>query len=84
MLRNDQLRKSLPAKVTAIGFIGLILLAQFHLVFVITKREGPEWIAYGMQGALILVFLGGIGMLWLRFKGGSDASIDDSEGDQSR
>lgn len=78
MLTNAQLRKSFPAKLTAIGFIGLILLGQFWLVYLMMGREGPQWIGYAMQVSLVAVILGGIGLLGIKLFGKPAAVEQDS------
>ena len=77
MLTNT-IRQSLAAKITALSFIVMILLANFWLIYVITDTPGPEWIKVGFAFSMLGAFIGGFWLLVLQLKV-KEIPIDDSD-----
>lgn len=61
-------------RVTAIAFIGLIILGNIWLMGMITGAPPPAWTANGFFACIALAALGGIGMLIARLTASSDLS----------
>lgn len=62
---QDSLRKSWPARLSALGFILVVLLGNVWLTFGLTKEPIPTWLGIGMAVAIGLTLLGGVGLVAL-------------------
>lgn len=62
---HPQLKKSAPAKISAIGFIILIIFGNLWLVDALILKATPVWVSYGFFTGVCIVFVGGIGLMYL-------------------
>ena len=62
---NDALRRSLPSKLTAIGFIVLIVSGNFWLVNALISKSPSTWVGIGFMVGSVLTMAGAIGLLTL-------------------
>lgn len=60
------LKKSAPAKISAIGFILLIIFGNLWLVNALIQSGTPYWVSYGFFIGVIFVMLGGLGLAALK------------------
>lgn len=78
---QQDIRSSWWTKLIAIGFILLILMGNFWVVFLITGQAIPEWLQSGFManiGFLVICCLGFGGMVLWRLLRGRPAVDEDS------
>ncbi len=59
---HPEVKKSAPAKITALGFIVVIIFGNLWLVNALMSTVTPFWVAYGFFTGVVLVFTGGAGL----------------------
>ncbi len=59
---HSEVKKSAPAKISAIGFIIVIVFGNLWLVNALLSTVTPFWVAYGFFTGVVLVFAGGAGL----------------------
>ena len=59
---HSEVKKSAPVKITAIGFIIVIIFGNLWLVNALMSTITPFWVAYGFFTGVVLVFAGGAGL----------------------
>jgi hypothetical protein len=59
---HPEVKKSAPVKITAIGFIIVIVFGNLWLVNALMSTVTPFWVAYGFFSGVVLVFAGGAGL----------------------
>lgn len=62
---DRKLRQSVPARVTALGFVVVILCGNFILVRMVMQTPASPWMAQGLWLGVGAVGVGGIGMALL-------------------
>jgi di/tricarboxylate transporter len=79
---HPDVKKSAPAKISAIGFIIVIVFGNLWLVNALMETATPFWVSYGFFSGVIFVMVGGIGLALLLLsgrvtgdKGGSDPEV---------
>lgn len=60
---NPEVRKSAATKISAIGFIILILSGNLWLVYAILGSQVPFWVSYGFTTGVAVTALGGIALV---------------------
>lgn len=66
---HPELKKSAPAKISAIGFVLLIIFGNLWLVNTMIQAETPYWVSYGFFTGVVLVLVGGVALTALIFAG---------------
>ena len=59
---HPEVKKSAPAKISAIGFIIVVIFGNLWLVNAVMSTATPFWVAYGFFTGVVLVFAGGAGL----------------------
>jgi hypothetical protein len=59
---HPEVKKSAPAKISAIGFIIVVIFGNLWLVNAVMSTVTPFWVAYGFFTGVVLVFAGGAGL----------------------
>ena len=59
---HPEVKKSAPAKISAIGFIIVVIFGNLWLVNAVLSTVTPFWVAYGFFTGVVLVFAGGAGL----------------------
>ena len=59
---HPEVKKSAPAKISAIGFIMVVIFGNLWLVNAVMSTVTPFWVAYGFFTGVVLVFAGGAGL----------------------
>ena len=67
---DPHLRQSPWARLTAVGFIVLILLGNYWFVLVVTAAPVPLWFERAFYGTVIAIGLSGTGLLVRGLLGG--------------
>jgi hypothetical protein len=75
---QPELKKSAPAKISAIGFIVLIVFGNLWLVNALIHVETPYWVSYGFFTGVVLVAVGGIALTALIFAGKLSPRIENN------
>lgn len=57
---NEQLKKSLPTRGTAVGFCLLVLFGNLWIGFAMINAKPPVWVSYGFGLGLITVAVFGL------------------------
>jgi hypothetical protein len=55
--------RSIPARISAAGFIILIVIGNFWLIEALWGAPGQAWVRTGLQLGTATVFVGAIGLL---------------------
>jgi hypothetical protein len=56
------LRKSLPARAAALGFVALIIFGNLWVVYALINAKPPVWISYGFGAGLIVAMVSGVAL----------------------
>lgn len=59
------LRKSWPARLSALGFIAVIVFGNVWATYGITNQPVPQWLGVAMMAAIGLTLTGGAGLMAL-------------------
>lgn len=65
---HPSVRRSIWAKMTALGFIYLIILGNFWFSYRLFGHHSPEWLLEAFVIGLPFVFIGGMGVIFLAVK----------------
>ena len=76
---KKHIRNSIPAKMTAIGFIVVILSGNFWLISLLLKQQPSMLVVYSMQIGTLLTLLSGLLLLGLNLKKSKNIEVDPSE-----
>ena len=65
---DQELRRSLPARIAAIGFILVIIFGNLWLALALIASRAPDWISVGFAVGIATALTGGVGLAWLRLR----------------
>jgi hypothetical protein len=78
---NPNLRAALPTRFTALGFIVVLLGGNFWVMYLILGQKVPNIIVEGFNLGVLMVIVGGISMLYWKFKNPEvfESNLNDSD-----
>lgn len=59
---NEYLRKSLPARGTALGFIALVLFGNLWVGYALINATPPNWVRYGFGFGMVTAIAFGLAL----------------------
>lgn len=62
---DSRVRKSLPTRVAALGFIFMILLGNYWMVLVITNQPFPQWLMDLFLVNAFLILMSAVGVVYV-------------------
>lgn len=62
---QESVRKSWPARLSALGFIFVIILGNVWLTYGLTNEPVPAWLGVAMAASIGVTLLGGAGLVGL-------------------
>lgn len=75
---HPEVKKSTPAKISAIGFIVVIIFGNLWLANAILGTPMPFWVSYGFFSGVVVVVVGGVGLAMVMLNARIDGNKDDS------
>ena len=78
---HPDIKKSAPTKISAVGFIIVIVFGNLWLVNALTSSDTPFWVSYGFFSGVIVVLFGGVSLALLIVSGRLTTSDKDPGAD---
>lgn len=75
---QSEIKKSAPAKISAIGFIVVVIFGNLWLVNAMLGTQVPFWVSYGFFTGVVLVLVGGVGLGYVILNVRAGGNKDDS------